>query len=70
MSLQGSLSDIEVVCGELLDDDGFLVTLGAARGVVFSDDDSSACMCRGGVGRRIRRRCWPGCCWLSCSRGF
>ena len=25
---------------------------------------------RGGVGRRIRRRCWPGCCWLSCSTGF
>ena len=37
--MQGSLSQIDVVCGELLDEDGFLATLGAARGSVFDDED-------------------------------
>jgi hypothetical protein len=38
-SLQGSLSQIDMVCGELLEVDGFLATLGAARGGLFSDED-------------------------------
>jgi transposase len=37
--LQGSLSQIDVVCGELLEVDGFLATLGSARGSLFSDED-------------------------------
>lgn len=36
---QGSLSQVELVCAELLDDDGFLATLGTARGTLFSDEN-------------------------------
>ena len=35
---QGSFSYVEVICGELLDDDGFLATLGTARGTLFADE--------------------------------
>lgn len=33
------MSQIDVVCGELLDEDGFLATLGEARGGLFCDED-------------------------------
>lgn len=36
---QGSLSQVEVVCGDLLDEEGFLATLSEARGTVFADED-------------------------------
>ena len=36
---QGSFTAIDVLCEELLDDEGFLVTLREARGTVFSDED-------------------------------
>ncbi len=37
--LQASFTSIDMICEELLDDEGFLATLRQARGTVFSDED-------------------------------
>src|SRR5579863_5125474 len=37
--LQASFTSIDLICEELLDDEGFLATLRQARGTVFSDED-------------------------------
>ena len=39
---QGSLSQVELICGELLDDYGFLATLATARQKLFADEDFDA----------------------------
>lgn len=39
---QALLWDTEALCDDLLDDEGFLATLGRARGEVFSDEDFDA----------------------------
>ena len=36
---QRSWDQVDVICGELLEEEGFLATLGAAKGTLFSDAD-------------------------------
>ena len=36
---QGSFFDVDVMVGELLEEEGFLAALGAARGGLFCDSD-------------------------------
>lgn len=36
---QGPISQVDVICGELLDEHGPLATFGAARGKLFADAD-------------------------------
>lgn len=66
---QGLLWDANVLCDDLLDDEGFLATLGRARACCFATRTSSRCTRRAVAAPRTRRRCSPRCCWPSCSMG-